>query len=847
MFQDGVRRQGRRVVSQKGTLLVASAVRSRNNLCETLETRLYLSAANYQNPTWFRPCQLYAVGSDPIEVQVADLGNGHPDIVALNAGSSTFSVLLGNGNGTFQSQMTFPAGSGATAFAIADVNHDGKPDLIVADYDGVAGDDGTISVLLGNGNGTFGSPEDTVSAGPDPVSIAVADINNDGNPDVIVANSGTNPDGSAVNTISILLGNGNGSFQPAYTVATDVAPTFVTTADLNRDGNVDLIVGGMLLNNSDNNVPVQVLLGSGNGSFQPGQLLSGDDSYDCQVSSIAVADLNGDGIPDLIIGEQDLVDGLPRILTSIGNGDGTFQTTNELFGVEGGDFVAAADLTGNGQTDVIGLDTEEADFQVCVNLGHGDLSPLLGLPEQISSSLSLGNSRPVSLTAADLNGDGKPDIITADGSLNNTVGVFLNSTVTPSLVPRVGSTTLGATEIDGSFTSGSVSVSLVNDSSRTWVAGVAGITVFACTNGTIDADQAQLASVSTISLNIGPGRSMTAQLPVRGTSTSQLALGNDTLLAEVIDPYDNTINGTFGPKLKVAPLAPIIPPPNSSDTLEEVIGSAHGVTVPIVWYTPGLGVGPPEYRSEVLLTGGTASVYSNANGDFDMEMKGNCSLTISSAVPADAVAPDEVPDLDLGTVDVNGNLMLLDAPQSNLDGQFHVTGSIGTAILQNITGSLLVDGSIGNLRTRDVSGDISAGGHIGTLYLAQVSGTIAAQTSLDDLSATSLTSAKVIAGATISDTGALIDPEPAIIGAIRISGAVSQSFIGAGVDPQDGIYGNGNDTAFPTGPSELSYFAAESVDATSIFEAAEFRTVRIDKELIAIGSDPRFRTLVSEG
>lgn len=326
-------------------------------LCEPLEARAYLSVANYQNPTWFKPWQPYAVGSDPIAVQVADLGNGHADLVALNAGDSTFSVLLGNGTGTFQSQRTFPAGAGATAFVIADVNHDRKPDLIVANFDGVAGDDGTISVLFGSGDGTFALQQNTIAAGPDPVSIVVADLNGDGNPDVIVANSGTNPDGSAVNTASILLGNGNGTFQPAYTLSTDLAPEVVTAADLNHDGKVDLIVGGTLPNFSADNGPVDILLGEGDGSFQPEQTLSG---FFSDAHSIAVADLNGDGKLDLVMGG--IQDGDPSdVIAALGNGDGTFQAATWLFPARG-NFVGMADVTGNGRADILALDRRDSDF-----------------------------------------------------------------------------------------------------------------------------------------------------------------------------------------------------------------------------------------------------------------------------------------------------------------------------------------------------------------------------------------------------------------------------------------------------------------------------------------------------
>ena len=118
------------------------------------------------------------------------------------------SVLLGNGNGTFQAQQTFATGSDPRSVALADVNGDGKPDLVVANYGS-----NTVSVLLGNGNGTF-QAQQTFATGSDPVSVAVGDVNGDGRPDLVVANFGSD-------TVSVLLNAGNGNFTgQVYTVDT---------------------------------------------------------------------------------------------------------------------------------------------------------------------------------------------------------------------------------------------------------------------------------------------------------------------------------------------------------------------------------------------------------------------------------------------------------------------------------------------------------------------------------------------------------------------------------------------------------------------------------------------------
>ncbi len=127
--------------------------------------------------------QTFQTGNDPFSVAVGDVnGDGKPDLVVANHGSNTVSVLLGNGNGSFPSQQTFATGLDPVSVAVADVNGDGKPDLIAANEF-----NNTVSVLLGNGNGTF-QTQQTFATGIDPLSVAIADVNGDGKPDLVVAN-----------------------------------------------------------------------------------------------------------------------------------------------------------------------------------------------------------------------------------------------------------------------------------------------------------------------------------------------------------------------------------------------------------------------------------------------------------------------------------------------------------------------------------------------------------------------------------------------------------------------------------------------------------------------------------
>jgi len=228
----------------------------------------------------FKPAVSYALGAPTGKVVAADFnGDGKLD---LAVGSFSFTgdsvtILLGNGDGTFQAPQTFSVAS-ALGLAEGDFNGDGIPDLIAFNQTA-----NTVDVLLGNGDGTFKPAISTpVAAGP--YTMVVGDFNGDGIPDVAVASSF----GGGQSTVNILLGNGDGSFQPAST-SLAAAPTVILAGDINGDGVLDLVTNG-----SNGTGPQTVWLGNGDGTFQAPQ------SYYSSVSitSMALADRNG--LPDLI-------------------------------------------------------------------------------------------------------------------------------------------------------------------------------------------------------------------------------------------------------------------------------------------------------------------------------------------------------------------------------------------------------------------------------------------------------------------------------------------------------------------------------------------------------------------
>jgi hypothetical protein len=266
---------------------------------EALEDRTLLSGVSFSPPVSYPVV-------NPQSVAVGDFnGDGKQDLVVTDAATNGVSVLLGNGDGSFQAAQGFAAGYSPDFVAVADVNGDGKPDLVVADAGGY-GHSGGVSVLLGNGDGTFQAPR-TFGAGLHPISVAVADFNGDGKPDLAVANLGGG--------VSVLLGNGDGTFQAAQNFAAGSAPESVAVGDFNGDGKSDLVVA----NNSSSNV--SVLLGNGDGTFQAAQsFTTGSGPF-----SVAVGDFNGDGKLDLAV--TNVGAGVSVLL---GNGDGTFQTPPEL-------------------------------------------------------------------------------------------------------------------------------------------------------------------------------------------------------------------------------------------------------------------------------------------------------------------------------------------------------------------------------------------------------------------------------------------------------------------------------------------------------------------------------------
>jgi Bacterial Ig-like domain (group 3)/FG-GAP-like repeat len=371
-------------------------------------------------------------GYDAYSVAVVDVnGDGKPDLVVTNlcADSSCTAglvgVLLGKGDGTFQQVVSYSLSDRSYSVAVADVNRDGKPDLVVANYGG------TVGALLGNGDGTF-QPIVTYDAGGDQTfAVTVSDVNGDGNPDLLVANNCFSSTNCATGSVSVLLGNGDGKFQPAVTYNSGgYDAESVAVADVNVDGKPDLLVANAscLPLGACETGSVGVLLGNGDGTFQPVVTYN---SGGFSGESVAVADVNADGKIDLLVANTCAADGSFNCITGsvgvlLGNGDGTFQAAVSYNSEgTGASSVVTADVNGDGKPDVLVANT-------CGNYGYsncttGSVGVLLNNGDgsfYAALNYSSGGSEPNSAAVADVNGDGKLDLVVAnqDGSLSALLG-----------------------------------------------------------------------------------------------------------------------------------------------------------------------------------------------------------------------------------------------------------------------------------------------------------------------------------------------------------------------------------------------------------------------------------------
>jgi len=344
------------------------------------------AASHAQAKELYLASRTLPTSSSPESVTIADLNaDGRPDVITADSGSGRLTIYYASADG-FAAPATLNVGAGAFEARVADLNSDALPDLVVARI-GSFGGGGSVAVRLATSPGVF-APETVIASGDTPVALDVADLNADGFLDIVAADSGFSGGGDE---LFVVLAIGAGAFAPPVRYPAGDYPSDVVATDLNADGRVDLVVANAASGSAG------VFYGVSSGVFAPMQIFPAGSGP----RGVAVADVNGDARPDLAtangIGSADaslLLASGPAFAPEQRLAVGSFPTS-----------VVLVDLDADGAVDLVTANRSTADVSVRFGDGAGAFAPAQSIPAGAGANF---------VASGDLNRDGRPDLAVAN-------------------------------------------------------------------------------------------------------------------------------------------------------------------------------------------------------------------------------------------------------------------------------------------------------------------------------------------------------------------------------------------------------------------------------------------------